>query len=140
VPLIVFDPRLSKSDRNKVNEEFVLNIDIAPAIIAATGQPIPETMQGKDFSLLYLNEKKQEWRKEFFYEHPFVTNEERIPSSEALVTHSDKYIYWPYYNYEEYFDLKKDSLEVRNAINDTTFSEKIVSIKDRFIKQREQAR
>ena len=41
-----------------------------------------------------------------------------IPSSEALVTHSEKYIYWPHYNYEEYFDLIKDPLEVRNAITD----------------------
>ena len=39
--------------------------------------------------------KKQDWRKEFFYEHPFVTKEERIPSSGANVTHSEKYIYWP---------------------------------------------
>jgi arylsulfatase A-like enzyme len=140
VPLIVCDPRLSKNKRNTVNEEFVLNIDIAPAIIAAVGQPIPETMQGKDFSILYLNEKRQGWRKEFFYEHPFVTSEQRIPSSEAIVTHSEKYIYWPHYNYEEYFDLKIDPLEVNNAINDSTCSEKIESIKKRFIKLREQAK
>jgi arylsulfatase A-like enzyme len=139
VPLIVCDPRLSKSKRNTVNEEFVLNIDIAPAIIAAIGQPIPETIQGKDFSILYLNEKKQDWRKEFFYEHPFVTSEQRIPSSEALVTHFEKYIYWPHYNYEEYFDLVSDPREVRNAIKDTTCSKKIEAMKNRFVKLREQA-
>jgi arylsulfatase A-like enzyme len=140
VPLIVCDPRLSESSRNMVNDQFVLNIDVAPSIIKAIGQPIPETMQGKDFSILYLNRNKQEWRKEFFYEHPFVTSEERIPSSEALVTHSEKYIFWPHYNYEEYFDLIKDPLEVRNAIKDTSSTQMIKAIKNRFDKLREQAK
>ena len=140
VPLIVCDPRLSKSNRNTVNDQFVLNIDVAPAIIAAIGQPIPETIQGRDFSILYLDEKKQDWRKEFFYEHPFVTSEERIPSSEALVTHSEKYIFWPHYNYEEYFDLFRDPMEVRNAIKDTTCSQKIEAMKNRFVSLREQAK
>jgi arylsulfatase len=132
VPLVIHDPRLSKRARNKVIDEFVLNIDIAPTIIASTGQTIPETMQGEDFSKLYLSRKSVPWRQDFFYEHPFVTNEQRIPSSEALVTHHEKYIFWPFYNYEEYFDLRKDPLEKHNGILDRVNSEKIKNLKIRF--------
>ena len=140
VPLIVHDPRLPESRRNIINEEFVLNIDIAPFILASTGLAVPERMQGKDFSGLYLEEKITDWRKDFFYEHPFITNEERIPSSEALVTHSEKYILWPHYNFEEYFDLIKDPYEVSNTINDRSSARNIESMKKRFLDLKENAK
>ncbi len=132
VPLIVHDPRLSSKNGNIVNDEFVLNIDIAPTIVAAAGQPVPEAMQGEDFSRLYLSAKKEAWRQDFYYEHPFVTNEKRIPSSEALVTHTDKYIWWPFYKYEEYFDLVMDPFEKHNGINDPENSARIREMKIRF--------
>lgn len=133
VPLIVYDPRLREGKRNLVNNEFVLNVDIAPFIIKAAGQDIPESIQGEDFSKLYLDNESSGWRKDFFYEHPFVTNEQRIPSSEALVTHFEKYILWPYYNYEEYFDLVHDPNEKYNAINDSIYEQKLPEVKRRFL-------
>jgi arylsulfatase len=139
VPLIVCDPRLDKKKRNAVNDEFVLNIDIAPAIIKAAGQNIPGCMQGEDFSVLYLKNSSSNWRRDFYYEHPFVTNEQRIPSSEALVTHSGKYILWPFYNYEEFFDLLKDPFEQHNAISDTRSAEELKAMKKRFQELKEKA-
>jgi len=132
VPLIVHDPRLSSETGSIINDEFVLNIDIAPTIVAAAGQTVPERMQGEDFSILYLTKDSGLWRTDFFYEHPFVTNESRIPSSEALVTHSYKYIWWPFYKYEEYFDLKDDPFEKHNGISDPENKVKIQIIKKRF--------
>ncbi len=131
VPLIVYDPRIKGKDRGATNDEFVLNIDIAPTIIAAAGLHIPEAMQGRDFSELYLSGRKVKWRKDFYYEHPFVTSEKRIPSSEALITHTGKYILWPFYAYEEYFDLTKDPLEKQNLINDPEYSSEIQEMRVR---------
>ncbi len=132
VPLIVVDPRLPESKRNLVNNEFVLNIDVAPFVLAAAGVPAPEIMQGKDFSNLYLRKKAPDWRKDFYYEHPYITSEQRIPSSEAIVTHHDKYIYWPFYNYEEYFNLDEDPHEINNSISETRYQERIKDLKTRF--------
>ncbi|HBH83628.1 MAG: hypothetical protein A2X05_06600 [Bacteroidetes bacterium GWE2_41_25] len=140
VPLIVHDPRLSENRRNIINDEFILNIDIAPSILASTGLTVPQRMQGVDFSDLYLEEKPVDWRKDFFYEHPYVTNEERIPSSEALVTHSEKYILWPHYDFEEFFDLVKDPFEVSNAINDRSSVRNVESMKKRFLELKENAK
>jgi len=117
VPLIIYDPRLNNDKRNTSNDKLVLNIDIAPTILNAAGLPVPSVMQGKDLSSLYLNNETIEWRSDYFYEHPFVTSEKRIPSSEALINDSCKYITWPHYEYEEYFDLKKDPYETNNSIN-----------------------
>jgi arylsulfatase A-like enzyme len=124
VPLIVHDPRLPTQAANSANDEFVLNIDIAPTV--------PEGMQGENFSKLYLPKKSRKWRKDFYYEHPVVTNENRIPTSEALITHTEKYIYWPYYKYEEYFDLKNDPFEKHNAIRDPENLKKVQIMKKRF--------
>lgn len=132
IPLIIYDPRLSVKNRNAVNGEFVLNIDIAPTILSAAGIPVPEMMQGEDISKLYLSKRQIKWRKEFYYEHPFVTSEKRIPSSEALVTPSEKYIFWPFYNYEEYFDLEGDPYEKVNLIDDPEYSGRITRLKERF--------
>ncbi|HBE43555.1 MAG TPA: acetylglucosamine-6-sulfatase, partial [Bacteroidales bacterium] len=132
VPLVVFDPRLKPEERNKVVDEFVLNIDIAPAIISAAGSEIPGVMQGRDFSELYLSRNDVKWREDFYYEHPFVTSEKRIPSSEALVTNTEKYILWPHYRYEEYFDLEKDPYEKNNLIEQPEYGERIHDMKNRF--------
>lgn len=139
VPLIIHDPRLRQKNRPAVNEEFVLNIDIAPSIIAAAGLPVPEEMQGKDIAGLYLGKTKDKWRKDFYYEHPFVTSERRIPSSEAVITHDDKYIFWPYYNYEEYFNLRKDPCEKYNIVNDPVNAGRIKILKDRLMKLKAEA-
>lgn len=132
VPLVVHDPRLPKSAWNTPNHEFVLNIDIAPTIMAAVGETIPEAVQGQDFSALYLNKTPQAWRQDFYYEHPVINKISFIPSSEALVTHTDKYIYWPDYQYEEYYDLRKDRSEMHNQINNKKYQKEIELARNRM--------
>jgi arylsulfatase len=132
VPLIIRDPRAASDEWNTTNDEFVLNIDVAPSIVAAVGEKIPKVMQGSDFSILYLDSKPAKWRTEFYYEHPVVLDQKRIPASEALVTHHDKYIYWPNYKYEEYFDLQKDPYEEHNSISQKEYASEITVLKQHF--------
>lgn len=140
VPLIVRDPRAAINKRNTTNDEFVLNIDVAPTILAAVGEKVPSVMQGIDFSALYLNSRPPKWRSEFYYEHPVVLDEKRIPASEALVTHHDKYIYWPNYNFEEYFDLQKDPYEEHNSINEKEYSSALAIMKQHFSQLKDRAK
>ena len=140
VPLVVHDPRLPVSKRNSSNDEFVLNIDIAPTIIAAVGAMIPSAMQGEDFSKLYLTRKAPKWRQDFYYEHPVVNSVSFIPSSEAVVTHYNKYIYWPDYQTEEYFDLKKDGYEEHNLIAEQKVKPDIDALKKRMAALKEMAK
>jgi len=132
VPLVVHDPRLPAGKRGQVNDEFVLNIDVAPFILAAAGKQIPGGMQGEDFSVLYDQKEKTIWRQDFYYAHPVVIDEKRIPASEAVIARDSKYIRWPNYSYEEFFDLKKDSQEKTNRISDPYYAQKIETLKERF--------
>ena len=52
VPLIVRDPRLPVELRGTRRDQMVLNIDLAPTMLAMGGAAIPPRMQGRDFSPL----------------------------------------------------------------------------------------
>lgn len=120
VPLIVRDPRMAAERRGGTNDDFVLNADLAPTILAAARATAPPRMQGADVAPLYLAERKPAWRDEFYYEHAIVRSKEFIPASEALVRRDVKYIYWPDFDHEELFDLAADPLEERSLAADPT--------------------
>jgi len=69
VPLIIKDPRMPTGKAGMVNEDFTLNVDLAPTILSAAGVQPPPEMMGRDISDLYLKDDVN-WRTEFFYEHP----------------------------------------------------------------------
>lgn len=118
VPLIVRDPRLPAGKRGLTRDQFALNLDVAPTLIAAAGLPVPEVMQGQDLSPLYLETRPPAWRDEFFYEHPTVTSKNRIPSSTAVIGKEWKYVEWPEFDHRQLFDLKNDPGELRNLAAD----------------------
>jgi arylsulfatase len=137
VPLIVRDPRSPASVRGTTNDEFVLNVDLAATILTAMGVPVPETMQGRDFSPLYLTREgspRPAWRQEFFYEHATIRNTDFIPSSEALVRKDVKYIWWPDFKHEELFDLSNDPHETNNVVADPGQKARLEDLRATFTK------
>jgi len=140
VPLIVVDPRTPKTKVGKTNDEFVLNVDLAPTILAACKIKAPVTMQGRDFAPLYLEDNIKDWRQEFFYEHAIIKNKEFIPASEALVRKEIKYIFWPDFNTEELYDLKNDPLEEKNVVKSESYQELLNQLRVQFKKLKSEAR
>lgn len=132
VPLIVRDPRLPPERRGMTNDDFALNVDLAPTILAFAGQKIPEGMQGADLSPLYLAAEKPLWRQEFFYEHGTIRNKDFIPSSEAIVRKDAKFIRWPEFETEEFFDLNTDPREENNRIADPAVQAAVAELRTRF--------
>ncbi len=130
VPLIVRDPRLKQ--RGVERDARVLNIDVAPTIVAAAGLEAPEVMQGRDVSPLYLADKAPAWRDEFFYEHPTITKRERIPTSHAVVRPDLKYTEWPEWDHRELYDLRTDPLEERNLVDEPAAAERLSRMRSRL--------
>jgi hypothetical protein len=97
-------------------------------------------MQGRDLAPLYVGSERPAWRDDFFYEHGTITNRERIPSSEALVTREWKYIHWPEYDHEELFDVLRDRIEVSNRIADPEQQERLAMMRKRFAELKEAAK
>ena len=108
------------------NDDFTLNIDLAPTILSAAGIPVPAVMQGRDMADLYLKQeassiiidtsRQRPWRDEFYYE--WLTGNtyynESIPATVALVRKNAKYIAWPDYDYEQLFRLDNDPFEEKD--------------------------
>ena len=127
VPLIIYDPRMPVSKRGTLNDEFTLNIDLAPTILGAAGLEAPSVMHGRDIADLYLSENPtsssfgEPWRQEFYYEFPQIND--RIPPSVALVRKDYKYIDWWLHKDEELFDMQQDPFELNNIANKTDLAD-----------------
>ncbi len=140
VPLIIRDPRMPKSKIGTVDDSFTLNIDLAPTIIEAAKLPIPERMQGKDMSDLYLSpEAKQSWRQEFYYEHPSLGSK-YIPPSSALVRKDFKFMYYQLVRIEQLFNLATDPLESEDLSNRTEHAALMKEMRKRHNEYREQVK
>lgn len=132
VPLIVKDPRMATSKHGTVNDDFTLNVDLAPTILEAAGMRCPTTMQGRSLSPLYLGDENAEWRQDFFYEHPMFKRTDFIPASEALVSKEWKYFYWPEFDREQLFNLTDDPIEERDLAGLPEYQARLKAMRARF--------
>ncbi len=140
VPLIVRDPRLPIARRGITRDELVLNLDVAPTIVAAAGVAVPDVMQGRDLSPLYLQPRVPPWRDEFFYEHPTITSKDRIPSSRGVIRRDWKFIDWPEFDYQQLFDLKRDPAEIHNLIGGRTHVRQLQTMRQKLDVWRQRGR
>ena len=140
VPLIVRDPRLPAERRGLTRDQFALNLDVAPTIIAAARLSVPEVMQGLDLSPLYLETQASAWRDEFLYEHPTLINKETIPSSQGLLRHDWKYIEYPEWRYAQLFDLTNDPDELVNLVDVGKYAGQVATMRKQLDVWRQRAR
>jgi arylsulfatase len=141
VPLIVRDPRLPSRSRGATRDQLALNIDVAPTVVSAAGLPVPDAMQGRDLSALYMGGgRAPKWRDEFFYEHPTITSRDRIPSSQGVIRRDWKYVSFPEFDYEQLFNLKEDPQEVRNLAADAAYADQRVKMRQKLDEWRQRAR
>lgn len=140
VPLIVRDPRAPAAAAGSVRDEWALNVDLAPSLLAAAGVAAPERMQGRDLAPLYAGSAPvTDWRTDFFYEHPTIRDATFIPASEALVTGTWKYVRWPDYGREQLFHIPSDPHEESDRIADPTAQPVLAALRLRFAELKAQA-
>ena len=137
VPLVVFDPRASRSRQGVSCEQMALNVDIAPTILEMAGLTVPQQMQGRSLVPL-LTGQRCKWRTDFFYEHLF--KHRTIPRTEALRTQRFKYIRYIDFDYEELYDLKNDPLETVNLAKDGKYQQTLKSLRKRCDELAEKAK
>lgn len=138
-PLIVLDPRLPKEKQGGTNDDFTLNVDLAPTILAAARIEAPRSMQGRDFAPLYLEKTKPPWRSEFFYEHAIIRDKTFIPASEALIRKNWRYFYWPDFDHEQLFDRRLDPLEENDLGREPAHAARLGEMRKRLAELKAQA-
>ena len=148
VPHIVWDPRMSPSLHGTSDPSFTLNVDLAPTILGAAGLDTPPSMQGRDVAQLYLNASLDvcgpqnksyfpPWRDEFYYEHPSLGGEGKIPQSSALVRKDFKLMRYNRQNVETFFNVAADPMELVNSIGNPVYSRQVDEMKRRYLELKE---
>ncbi len=86
------------------------------------GVDIPEEMQGEDLTLL-IGGKQKSWRSGFYYEH--TIDIATIPKSVGVISEDYTYLRYPELKsgFEEFYDLKKDPLQINNLVDDPVYQE-----------------
>ena len=130
VPMLIFDPRLPVECRGRTNDDWVLNVDIAPTFCSLAGLTPPDSMQGRDITPLLRGNTPKDWRTEFL--HQFKWRNESIPASEALCSKDWKYIRWTESGQEELFILKNDPRETRDISRDPKHVADLQRLRARF--------
>ena len=111
-PMIVSYPKLFP--KGTTNDDFVLNIDLAPTFLELAGVKVPEDIQGKSFLPLFAKKAKP-IRNQLFY-HYYENGEHAVSPHFGIRTDRYKLIrYYKRCNTWELFDLKKDPKELQNV-------------------------
>ena len=114
VPMLANCPELFKPGTK--TDGMVLNIDIAPTLLAAAGLRAPDAMQGRSF-LALAQGKESNWRDNFLYEYFWERNYPATPTMHAIRTDRHKYVhYYGVWDTDELYDIKADPLERKNLI------------------------
>ena len=121
IPLLVRYPALAA--RGVRRDEFVLNIDVAPAILDLAGvQPSPE-MEGRSFKRLMENKSAPDWRRSFLYEYEDDAPSWGLPQLEGVRT-ADGWQYTRYPDWEQMYCIQDDPQQVRNLAKDPRYAGK----------------
>lgn len=137
MPLIIKYPGAVKPGAEM--DEIALNLDFAPTFLDYAGVDIPETMQGRSLRPLMEGNPPEDWRDGMYYhyyEYPAVHGVKR---HYGIRTKRYKLIHF-YYDIDkwEFYDLKKDSLEINNQIDNPEYQDKIEELKTRLQALRKQ--
>ncbi len=112
-----------KIKEGSVNNEFVLNIDIAPTILDIAGVEKPATMHGESFLPLALGEDVQ-WRKDFLYEYFVDHMAVQTPTIYGLRTKQYSYMtYHGVWDTYELYDMNKDPKQMNNLLGDVVYGQ-----------------
>jgi arylsulfatase A-like enzyme len=128
VPLLVrFPPAIAAGS---VREQLVLNIDLAPTLLALAGVRPIVPMHGQSFVPL-LRDPNAAGRSSFLAEYFVEKVGLRVPTWQAIRTHRWKYIRYvsETRSFDELYDLQSDPGEERNVIADATAAEPLKSLR-----------
>lgn len=99
--------------------EYVLNQDIAPTFLEASGLTPPSSMHGRSF-LPVLKRQASNWRTDFLYEYEWERDFPYTPTIYGLrTTQYSLAQYYGIWDIDELYDIQKDPDQMNNLLADT---------------------
>lgn len=114
-----------------INEDFVMNLDIAPTMLEAAGVAVPNDMQGKSF-LPLVTSKKANGREAMYY-HYYENGEHAVSPHFGIRTKRYKLIrFYTRVSCWELYDLQKDKNETNNLYGKKEYEKITTSLKNQL--------
>jgi arylsulfatase A-like enzyme len=128
MPLIVRYPEKVKA--GSVNDDIVLNLDFAPTLLDFAGVEIPGQMQGRSMKPVLEGNTPDDWRDAMYYHYYEYPAWHGVKRHYGVRTDRYKLMHF-YYDIDqwEFYDLKKDSLEMHNEIDNPEYQDEIERLK-----------
>ncbi len=121
IPFFVRSPLIARP--GSLNDDMVLNIDLAPTFLDIAGVPVPGEMQGQSF-LPLLRGMEDGRRDSFLYEYRRVKPyDQNHPTVYGVRTREWKYCYYPEFEDEELYDLVRDPIEDANLARNPAYAD-----------------
>lgn len=118
-PLIIRWPAVIKP--GEVNNDPVMNMDIAETLLDAAKVKIPDDMQGRSMLPLLEGKHPNDWRKSVYYHYYESGGEHNVAKHIGVLAGRYKLIYFYENNEWELYDLQKDSSELNNVYNNPAY-------------------
>lgn len=121
VPLLVRWPERIRP--GTVIDEMVLNVDLAPSLVALAGAEPLGKVHGRSWAPL-LEGRRDGWRTSWYYEYDYERQFPYTPNVRGVRTRDWKYIHYPHgdggldRHKAELYNVKADPQERRNRIDD----------------------
>ena len=132
-PLIIYDPRLPKQYAGTVSDAITANVDMPATMLALSGLPAPEGIDGKNLLPLLKNPKGH------VREELPLFNFWGIQSAQsmAVVTREWKYIYWYYAGdgmkpVEELFHVGQDRYEMATLASEPNYARELRTMRHHY--------
>jgi arylsulfatase A-like enzyme len=94
------------------SEGMILNVDFAPTILEAAGEPAHTDMQGRSFVPLFEGSVPRDWRTSMYYRY-YYSHFETEPHY-GVRTYTHKLIHFDRIDQWEMYDLVQDPMEMNN--------------------------
>jgi arylsulfatase A-like enzyme len=122
IPLLVRWPGLGAEARGRLVDELVLNVDLAPTLLALAGLEAPPGLHGRSL-LPLLRGERVAWRRAFLYEY-FEEPTYSLPTQFALRDLRAKLVLYPGHpEWTQLFDLASDPDERSDLARDPAHAE-----------------
>ena len=118
-------------------KELVQNLDFAQTFLKIADVQTPENMQGESLIPLFKQDTINWTRDAVYYHYYQYPSQHMVKRHYAIVTKEFKLIHF-YYDVDEWelYDLKNDSLELNNLINEPVYAHIADSLKTKLLELR----
>jgi len=121
MPLLVRYP--NEISAGLINNDIVLNLDIAPTLLDFANVTPPSNIQGQSFRSLLHSVTPYDWRQSMYYHYYAYPNMHNVNMHYGIRTHRFKLIHF-YNDIDEWelYDLQQDPDEMKNLYNDPMYA------------------